>query len=1309
MIGRTLSLLTSSLRWRLLCLLAAGWPAFGLAADPWDELTTPFFHHLTVPRDVPNAASMVTQDSTGLIWIGTQDGLARWDGYRSKLFRHDPQDPHSLPANLISAVGIDERGTLFVATGEGIVGRYDRRTENFTSLPATTTGTGFYTAFLAEGDGEVWMGNSNGLSHYIPASNAWEIVELPDHIRVWSLLRGRSGALWAGTDHGLFTRPAGGTAFERAFEKTDGHSPLRSNIRSLREAGDGSLWFGTHDGKVGMLTPDGRVVMAQMPIPSSAVTSLVEIKAGLLCAATAGNGLVFLDGATGEPRRTIKSDAQRSSGLADDFVFNLFKDQSGGLWVSHFRGADYIPSFDESFQAVLPSDRNPAALGGSDITTISPQPGGDIWIGTEKGIDVLSLVEGRYKIRHLSSKGTTQLPRALIHDIVTAADGTAWIATGSGLYQRKGDTIRHIDLVGDDTVRTLLLERDSLWLGMDRRGLVQFDLATGRLTTYQHDTSNADSISDNFVLSIKRDPHLGLWVGTQHGLNLFDGKHFHTFFHDPNDPDSIPADAVATVQFDPRQRLWIGTHGGGIGILEGDPLGKHRFLNLTVSFGLPNANIGTLLVDKTGTMWASADEGVAKIDPESLRITGFNGLDGLAIASHFVNSGARLPDGSLLFGGLGGINVVHPDRFVDLASVPHVVPVSLRIGQNYVPVMSAVTLSSQNSSLQVEFSALDYGAPERNRYSYRLDGFDSDWIAVDSNHRIAAYTKLPPGSFTLLVRASNRDGVWSDPTRLPVTVLPAWYQTLWFKALVAIAALALATGIFRSRTAYLRRRQKELEGQVAERTAEIASLLHNSGEGFLSLGPDLTIDRQFSRACETFFGETPAGKQAASLLFAENPKQAAFFTESVPTALTSSDAGKRDLILSLLPKEIERRGRQLKAHYAILENGHLMVVLRDTSTERRLAQRVASEHRRLGMIVAAVTDSRDFFNTLNAFNAFTALRWETFLRTQGDPQSALQETYRRIHTFKGEFNQFSLEKIPAALHELEERLDDLRRSGEILTHHDIATILASMDFAGALQQDLSVIRKALGDDFLDKGGQVSMTPEQATLIKELSKRWRRGEQVDLRQPEIRALLDEIDKVGSVSLHAELAGYDQTIAQVALKLEKEVSQLSVIGGEDIRVDPDMFGPFLRSLVHVFRNCVTHGIEAPELRLENGKDEVGLISCIVTANGDDLSLVVADDGAGLDLAALRQRLVSLKLYDEQEVKELSDEAVAAFVFRDHISTAGEIDQWSGRGIGLAAVRQEVEKLGGTIMVESTAGQGTRFKFQLKLQPRAAPQAA
>ncbi len=1236
------------------------------------------------------------QDSKGFIWIGTQDGLVRWDGYRPKLFRHISGDTSSLPSNLINGLVSDGTGSLFVATSNGVVAHYDPATEHFSALPATRTGTGVYCAFVDDIDGSLWQGNANGLSHFTSGSSHWESIPLPGDTRVWSLIRTHDGAIWAGTEHGLFRKPSGTTTFEAA----GGESPIvHANIRSLMETETNDLWFGTNDGRIGILMADGTIKLAEIPHPSSAILSLVNVSDTVVVAGTGGSGLVYFDSTTGKTTHAIRYDAMRASGLAEDFIYSLYKDRLGGLWIGHTRGADYIAASNGVVQSLLSSERNPQGLSGSHVTSMGLRADGKLLIGTENGGDLLSQENGRMSILHQQVLPSDALPAAQVYGIVTTTDGVTWIATAQGLYERRNGKLTQFKPLGDDPVRSLFAEDNTLWIGLYRQGLMKLDLTTRTLSNYQHDGLDPGSISDNFVLGILRDPEHGLWVGTQHGLNLFDGKSFHTFMNDPADAGSIPSDTAIDLQLDRHKRLWVGTHGGGVAVLEGDPLGVHRFRHIGRAEGLSNDNVGTILTDQKGNIWLSTDTGIAEIDPETFSVRTYGAADGVAITGNFIKSGVRLQDGTLLFGGLDGVTVIHPDRVEEKDTSSQVTPTSIRIDARPVSDSQPIILSASDHSLQVEFSALNYAAPEDEKYSYLLDGFDKDWIVTDADHRLAAYTNLPPGTYSLLIRSADRAGRWSKtPTRLIIKVLPAWHQTWWSKLAALGMIVAAVIGVIRSRTALLRHRQKELEGQVAERTAELASLLNNSGEGFLSFGPDLQVDRQYSKACESFLGEPPAHKDASILLFAENPRQASFFSATVPTALSAQDPAKRELILSLLPKEIDRRGRRLKLHYAILENDHMMVVLSDITTERRLAERIASEHRRLGLIVAAVTDSRDFFDALHSFNGLVEKNGISL--AVDSPLEGLQEIYHQVHTLKGTFNQLSFEKTPVVLHELEEDLDFLRKSGKAYTIADIEDLITSSKLKNALEQDLAIVRKALGNDFLTKGGQVTMSLDQANEIKKLARGWRDGVPLDLNEPSVRKLLDELEKVGSISLKDELANYDHVIAQVALRLGKEVGPLVVTGSDEIWVDPETFGPFLHSLIHVFRNCVTHGIEAPEQRLEKGKTEFGQITCEIDLKEGVLHLLIADDGAGIDLAWLRTTLVQLGICSATEVETMPDEIVASYIFRDYVSTGYEVSQWAGRGVGLAAVKREVEALGGEVSVQTSAGFGTRILFKLRL---------
>jgi signal transduction histidine kinase len=341
-----------------------------------------------------------------------------------------------------------------------------------------------------------------------------------------------------------------------------------------------------------------------------------------------------------------------------------------------------------------------------------------------------------------------------------------------------------------------------------------------------------DRLTDGRVVTMARGTADDVWVGTRNGLNRLDlvTGAVERIPPNPSDPAALAAGCVTSLLLDSKARLWIGTLGGGIQVLaHRDSTGRPRFRRIGTAEGLPSANVKMLLQDTQGKIWASTDDGLAEVDSDTLAVRALRRADGVAFASYYGGSGARTPEGALLFGG-DGLTVVRPERLKDWGFRPPVVVTDARIGGQ--PVLAdrfngagsaePLLITPKANSLAVEFSALDYTAPERNRYAYKLDGFDTNWVETDPTRRLAVYTNLPPGNYALHLRGSNRDGVWTEKTlQLPIQVLPAWYQTLWFKLALFAAGIAAVAVLVQARTAFLRQRQRELQGQVEARTAEV--------------------------------------------------------------------------------------------------------------------------------------------------------------------------------------------------------------------------------------------------------------------------------------------------------------------------------------------------------------------------------------------------------------------------------------------------------------------------------------------------------
>jgi signal transduction histidine kinase len=480
----------------------------------------------------------------------------------------------------------------------------------------------------------------------------------------------------------------------------------------------------------------------------------------------------------------------------------------------------------------------------------------------------------------------------------------------------------------------------------------------------------------------------------------------------------------------------------------------------------------------------------------------------------------------------------------------------------------------------------------------------------------------------------------------------------------------------------------------------VSNLLNNSGQGFLSFGNNLMIGTETSRACATMLGCDPTGGNAAQIL-SENADKANFFGEIITAVLAESEPVIQESMLSLLPAEIVRDDILLKAEYKILENKELMVVLTDITEERRLALLLQSERCRLELIVMAVSDTRNFFEAIDAFCEFTANSLPCWLQKTSSPQSIARALYREIHTHKGMLNQFSFIHTPQVLHEIETRLSDLVALGDTLSLQKIEASVSAQELQDSFEQDMAILASALGQTFLENRKIITLSVDQAWQLEQMATRLLQGDTIDTASSETRTLLNEMLHLRRVNLKKVLADFDSLVQQIATRLDKKVAPIEVVGGDDVWIDPQPYQKFLHALGHVFRNAVVHGLGTPESRWSEGKDEIGKITCRIDLSHNAIVLTIADDGDGIDLKSLRQRAVEAGLYGADAVHQVTDDNIAQLIFNDHISSnSSAVSTFSGRGIGLAAMMDETQKMGGTLVVKTMIGQGTQFLFTLPL---------
>lgn len=797
------------------------------------------FDHLDHNNGLPSPiVQALAQDGDGFLWVGTGSGVSRWDGYRFRNYQFQVGVAGSLPDNDVYSMYTDPAGTLWIGTRSGGVVRYDAAHDRFQTFTPAAKGQASPTiyAMVTDGDGGLWVASRSGLDHLDPVTGKFTAVALEGTsggIPAMCLLRDRGGRIWVGTPLGLFRSNSGGADFRR--QDIFGTATVRPWRLLLDHAG--RLWIGTTAG-AWVLEPsatEARQIHETEPGPSlldqTSVDTLCEAKPGVIWLGTLGAGIVAVDERRLETHR-ITHDAAYPTSLPSDSVVVLLTDAAGSVWAGTTQGVGRANP-DGGILTFFGGTGLPGQAGriaDSDITSVLPVSQDRMWLGLNAGgVELVSLAGAELQpLRHIAAGAGSPLPGGQINALATGPDGALYIGTTNWVYRADGDGSHLTALPRPQGtpiyVDGLLSENGTLWIG-SRKGLWKTSLSESMRQPPEPVTLPLTT-PETTVLA--RGAGNDLWIATANELVRYDTS-AQTSERIPVDPnaDGLPA-PVTSVLVDREGRLWGTTWGAGISVLQGrDAEGKPRFRSFAQ--GLPNTNADDILQARDGKLWVSTDDGFAIVDPQTFAVTPLRQADGIAIPAYWVKSGANLPDGRLLFGGDGGVTVVDPAQFQPWRYVAPVVVTDILAGGAPVPpdlfnqADSTPVLPIQHDANRIEvgFAALDYTGPNRERYAYKLDGFEKDWIPATATRRVASYTNLPPGSYTLELRGSNRNGVWGPVRRLHIRVIPAWYQTTWARIGAFLLLLLVLTIAYRWSTAYMRVRQHELERRVEERTAEI--------------------------------------------------------------------------------------------------------------------------------------------------------------------------------------------------------------------------------------------------------------------------------------------------------------------------------------------------------------------------------------------------------------------------------------------------------------------------------------------------------
>ena len=828
---------------------------FGFAVPLWAGPKTVLrFTRISTEQGLSHSkVYAVLQDSKGLMWFGTEDGLNKYDGYNVTIYKHDPADPHSLSHNRVMTLYEDSTGILWVGTLGGLHA-FDRHTETFTLYqndvndPQSLSHNSVWTIY-EDRQKTLWIGTLNGglnrlhrdthtFTHYqIDPANPNSLSD----DTVLAMYEDAAGRFWIGTTNGLNHFMRDENRFVRYFANPKDPNSLSHNyISSLDEGSDGTLWVGTANGLNAFSAETGQSRQYHtnpydpLSLSSNTVSAVHVDRSGELWVGTLGGGVSRFD----RERQLFlryQNDVQSSDSLGHNEVWTLYEDRTGVLWIGTMGGGISVTSRkSEQFAIYRAEPNNPGSLSHNDVRAIYEDHEGSLWVGTLEGLNRLDRKTGRFTQYRHDPADPGSLSYNAVWSIYEDREGTLWVGTLGGLNKFDRDTERFTHyLPNASDPQSVSFHKiwpmyedhtGTLWIGTLGGGLNTFDHTTGKFTRYVTDPSNPRSLSHNVVSSIYEDRNGILWIGTNGGLNRFDRERdrFTRFQNDPKNPDSLSSDAVLALYEDQRGTLWVGTANG---LNAYNPRDK-TFTHYYQRNGLPSDVIYGIVEDSQGYLWISTNKGLSKFHPETHRVRNFDIRDGLQSNEFNIGAYYKNKDGELFFGSLNGLTAFYPEQIQDNPHAPPIVltdfqlfnksvipgddaPISIPVSE-----VTDIRLTYKDSVFSFEFVALDFTILEKNQYAYMMEGFDSAWIPTTAQKRFATYTNLNGGHYTFRVKASNSDGVWNEEgVTVRLTITPPPWKTWWAYSLYVLAVAGLFFGYVRYKT---KAQQEELERQRRE-------------------------------------------------------------------------------------------------------------------------------------------------------------------------------------------------------------------------------------------------------------------------------------------------------------------------------------------------------------------------------------------------------------------------------------------------------------------------------------------------------------
>lgn len=793
------------------------------------------FKYLTVQDGLSrNWVKCICQDNVGYLWVGTGDGLNRYDGISFKTYKYNSDNPHSINNNDIFLIHEDRKLNLWIATQSGL-NLYNRKKDEFVRISNIP-----YVKSIYEYDNGLFLiGSPAGLYIFNPEDHTWKQIRYDTNIA--SILHDSNNNFWLATYSGLFLLDTADYSTTAIIPDKKLGIEANSLFPSLFQDSRGGIWIGTSsDGLLYMtydknnpkaanfinFKPDPRY---KQSINEGAIYAIAEDEKGYLWIGIENGGLNLLNLNTFSASKSsfehISYQFDVPGGLSDNSIHCIYRDRKNTMWIGTYRdGVNYYNALIQKFDHVQHFPRYDNTAHNNRINRIYEEDD-YIWFGTEGGLKVYDKKKQIYQHYKHSYNDQSSIGSDAVCAIFRDSRNNLWVGTWNGglnLFNERTKTFKRFMFdennpksIGGNNIYDIIETKDKeLWIASMLGGLNRFDYNSNSFHRYQVNY-NRNSISGDWVNDLLESSDGNIWISTTVAVDIFNRKTglFSTFKHNASNPKSISYNGALVIFEDSKKNIWIGTSNGLNLFIKKDSSFKHYLQK----DGLPSNVISAIEEDNNGNLWLSTNNGISEfVNAVNVAVKpvfkNYNLSDGLQGNEFNSRASFKNKDGLIYFGGNNGYNVFKPENIKTNPYIPNVVFTRLllfnkpvRSGDKDSPLVNDISmtkklkLSYEYNVFTIEFASLNLLVPDNNQYAFMLEGFEKNWNYVGRQH-LATYTNLDPGKYKFKVKASNNDGLWNEKgISIDIEILPAWWQTLTAK-IIYLLLIILIIYFFRKHT-----------------------------------------------------------------------------------------------------------------------------------------------------------------------------------------------------------------------------------------------------------------------------------------------------------------------------------------------------------------------------------------------------------------------------------------------------------------------------------------------------------------------------